>query len=314
MSTYKMFRRTSLLSFAFIVFLFGSGALAQTPSPALTPEQQAANDLFQAKKWTEAAQAYGAIVRTSPQNGRAWYRLGVSLQSLKQYQAAVEAFEKSAEVGQLPNAMYGAAAAYAQLNQPEKAFAWLTKAAGAGYAQVDQLKTDEDFVKLRADVRFAEAVKAFGVNAEPCGGLPHYRDFDFFLGEWNVQGTAGTPPASNSIQLITGKCILFENYVNGPYNGKSFSYYDATTGKWRQTWVDAFGGSATFVGNYSDGVMRFEGESHPLTGPATQIRMTFFNQGPDRLRQLGETTADGGKTWTVTYDLAYTRKKPRPRN
>jgi len=36
--------------------------------------------------------------------------------------------------------------------------------------------------------------------------------------------------------------------------------------------------------------------------------MTFFNQGKDQVRQLGQTSSDNGKTWTVTYDLTYIRK------
>ena len=37
--------------------------------------------------------------------------------------------------------------------------------------------------------------------------------------------------------------------------------------------------------------------------------MSLLNIGPDTVRQLGETSMDGGKTWQVTYDLTYTRKK-----
>ena len=44
-------------------------------------------------------------------------------------------------------------------------------------------------------------------------------------------------------------------------------------------------------------------------GTSNKIRMTFFNQGPTQVRQLGETSTDGGKTWTVSYDLTYVRKK-----
>jgi tetratricopeptide (TPR) repeat protein len=309
MGTNKKFR--TLHSIAALVFLalLPLGAAAQAQPAAPSPAAQAANDLFQAKKWPEAAVAYGQIVKTSPQDGPAWYRLGLSLHSMKKWDLAAAAFERSAEIGQQPGAMYNAGAANAEAGKPDLAFQWLKKAADAGFSQPDRLKNDEDFAALRNDPRFAETLKAFAVNAEPCGLLPRYHDFDFFVGEWDVQGPAGTPPSTNSIQSITGKCILFENYTNGPYSGKSFSYYDAAIGKWRQTWVDAFGGSATFVGEYKDGVMRFEGESHPRTGPASKIRMTLFNQGPDRLRQLGESTNDEGKTWTISYDLTYTRKK-----
>jgi hypothetical protein len=38
--------------------------------------------------------------------------------------------------------------------------------------------------------------------------------------------------------------------------------------------------------------------------------MTFFNQGKDQVRQLGEQSTDGGQTWTVSYDLTYRRRPP----
>ena len=36
--------------------------------------------------------------------------------------------------------------------------------------------------------------------------------------------------------------------------------------------------------------------------------MTFFNQSPNQVRQLGHVSTDGGKTWTVSFDLTYVRK------
>ena len=41
---------------------------------------------------------------------------------------------------------------------------------------------------------------------------------------------------------------------------------------------------------------------------ATKTAKAFFNLGANRVRQLSEATADGGKTWTVNYDLIYTRR------
>ena len=43
-----------------------------------------------------------------------------------------------------------------------------------------------------------------------------------------------------------------------------------------------------------------------------KVRMTFFNQGPNQVRQLGHISTDGGKTWTVTFDLTYVRKNKTP--
>ena len=55
-----------------------------------------------------------------------------------------------------------------------------------------------------------------------------------------------------------------------------------------------------------DGNLFYEADQF---GTANKLRMTFFNQGPNQVRQLGHISTDGGKTWTVTFDLTYVRKK-----
>lgn len=40
-----------------------------------------------------------------------------------------------------------------------------------------------------------------------------------------------------------------------------------------------------------------------------RVRLTFFHESADRVRQFSERlNADG--TWSVNYDLIYTRRKP----
>jgi hypothetical protein len=39
------------------------------------------------------------------------------------------------------------------------------------------------------------------------------------------------------------------------------------------------------------------------------LRLTFFPVSADEVRQLGESSTDGGKTWKTQYDLYYHRKK-----
>ena len=46
----------------------------------------------------------------------------------------------------------------------------------------------------------------------------------------------------------------------------------------------------------------------PGQAKLVKAKMTFFNQGKDQVRQLGEQSADEGKTWTTAYDLTYTRR------
>jgi len=148
-----------------------------------------------------------------------------------------------------------------------------------------------------------------------CANTPEHRQFDFWIGEWEVrnsegQAGAGQAVGTSSIQRIIDSCVVYENYSEGEdFTGKSFNFYDPTLRKWRQTWVDNTARVSEFVGEYKDGAMRFEGESHLPNGAKVLRHMTLFNLGPDRVRQLSEASRDGGKTWRVNYDYTYVRKK-----
>jgi hypothetical protein len=143
----------------------------------------------------------------------------------------------------------------------------------------------------------------------PCPSKAEYRQFDFWLGEWDVTDH-GEKIATSSIQSIVGGCIVFENYTQADsYTGKSFNFYDAALGKWRQTWVDAFGNVSEFSGEFKDGAMRYEGETHRAEGRKVLRKMILTKLDADHVRQYSERSLDGGKTWTVAYDYVYARRK-----
>jgi hypothetical protein len=143
----------------------------------------------------------------------------------------------------------------------------------------------------------------------PCPSKAEYRQFDFWLGEWDVTDH-GEKIATSSIQSIVGGCIVFENYSQGDgYTGKSFNFYDAALGKWRQTWVDAFGNVSEFSGEFRDGAMRYEGETHRAEGRKVLRKMILTKLDADHVRQYSERSLDDGKTWSVAYDYIYVRRK-----
>ncbi|HEV2913357.1 MAG TPA: hypothetical protein VGX92_08580 [Pyrinomonadaceae bacterium] len=141
-----------------------------------------------------------------------------------------------------------------------------------------------------------------------CTVKPEYKQFDFWVGEWDVT-EKDKRVATSSIQSIVGGCIIFENYSEPEgYTGKSFNFFDSTLGKWRQTWVDKLGNVSEFTGEYRDGAMRYEGETHGFNGKRVFRRMIVYNLGPDRVRQYSERSPDG-KTWKLAYDYLYIRRK-----
>jgi tetratricopeptide (TPR) repeat protein len=276
---------------------------------AQSPTMQEAEALFQNQKWPEAVKAFEAITKAAPTRPRPWFRLGSSLYALGKYQEAIPAFQKAVEIGKNPLAMYDLARAYAKVNEKDKAFELLSQALNAGFYRVSQLNDDADLAALRDDARFKEVVALGERLTKPCLAQPEYKRFDFWAGEWEVfQG--GQHAGANSVQRILDSCVLFENWTSdqGP-PGKSFNFYDSTTHKWQQTWVDSTGSVLNLFGEFSDKALRYTGQTLDAKGNKTLHKLTFFNLGPDRVRQLWEQSNDDGKTWTTVWDGLYVRKK-----
>ena len=151
-----------------------------------------------------------------------------------------------------------------------------------------------------------------------CKKNPKYREFDYWVGTWDVvpnNAPAGARVNENIVTLEHGDCIVHEHW-RGAITGESFNLWDASRGAWFQTWVDSTGGMHEYRGGLdANGNMAFTAELAPYPGQATNergrvaTRLTFLKLGPDQVRQLSEQSTDGGKTWQVAYDLIYTRRK-----
>ena len=295
------------LAFAItLAAIVGSGTL-------LAQATNTAEERFRAKDWPGAAAAYEVLVRTEPANGVAWLRLGIARQHMKQYDGALTAYEQAAKHGMEIRAHYNRAAVYSLLGRPDQAFAALDQALAAGFPGVKMLKEDADLAGLRADARFQQALDRADRNGRPCAYAAENRQFDFWLGEWEVD-FGGQPAGSSNVQLLLEGCVLYENWtgVNG-YTGKSFNAYNPEKKKWQQFWVDAMGRITLYEGGLQDGRLVYVGENL-VDGKPTLRRMTFTPLGDGRVRQFGEDSTDGGKTWTVQYDLTYARKSARASN
>ena len=151
----------------------------------------------------------------------------------------------------------------------------------------------------------------------PCVTDEIYRQFDFWIGDWEAFNLKGNKAGDSKISLILDSCIILEEWTSTPvpggfiYTGKSFNTYNATTKQWQQTWVDNVGGNTQYVqGKYEDKKIIFETNPWQYSTDTMAIsRLTFFNIGKDKVRQLGQMSKDKGQTWITQFDLEYRRKK-----
>jgi hypothetical protein len=232
-----------------------------------------------------------------------------------EFRAALAKLEDARKLGTrpVPVALW-TAVVHARLGNRDAAFAELTQAAALGLGALPpQVASDPAIAALKSDPRFAELERALDRNARPCEHDPVYRQFDYWLGTWDVRPNGappGTPPATNAVTRIHNGCVILESWDAPGQTGQSFNIYDRVAGKWHQTWVDSTGGLHEYWGGLVDGNMTYEGDIPAPRGRSGRmhVRLTFFKRPDGTVRQLSERTADGGKTWQVNYDLIYTKR------
>ena len=150
---------------------------------------------------------------------------------------------------------------------------------------------------------------------QPCKEDARFREFDFWVGDWDVRPTGAPavgPASRNLVTIEENGCVVMEHWTGrGGSTGQSFNIFDRSIGKWRQTWVDNIGGQHDYRGNIANGNMVFVGDTPVPNGALGRIptRLTFFHISADSVRQFSEQSLDGGKTWQTAYDLMYVRRK-----
>ena len=149
----------------------------------------------------------------------------------------------------------------------------------------------------------------------PCS-QPEFRQFDFWIGEWEAFGKNGKKAGDSKISLILDSCIILEEWTSVSavqglrYAGKSFNTWNSAAKEWQQTWVDNTGTTTAFThGKYADRKIVFATDPFRFSKDTMAVRrLTFFDLEKNKVRQVGEISKDNGVNWAIEYDLEYRRK------
>jgi hypothetical protein len=140
----------------------------------------------------------------------------------------------------------------------------------------------------------------------PCKSDPVYSKQDFKLGVWDVQLANGKSVGTQTFEKMLDDCVIKETWAgtNGR-KGTSFTYYNAATGYWHQTFVDNQGSSTVGYGKWdTDGKMTFTGRS----SKGYYIRWTTYKVSENEMKGQNERSDDMGETWKPLGEIKYVRK------
>jgi hypothetical protein len=146
-----------------------------------------------------------------------------------------------------------------------------------------------------------------GAAPPPCSAA-EYRQFDFWVGDWNVRTPDGRQVGTNEVTRELGGCIVHEHWAGvGNMKGESLNTWSPTRKLWHQTWVDDRGGFLLLDGTWTGTAMVLSGDRSEPDGRTTRQRITWEPHA-GTVRQVWESSNDAGKTWTTVFDGLYERK------
>lgn len=143
----------------------------------------------------------------------------------------------------------------------------------------------------------------------PACETPEHRQFDYWVGYWDVYRTGtDTLVAHSLIERRYAGCAIRENWMPlRNQGGGSFSIWHPATRQWRQLWVDSSNGWVEFTGGIVNGAMELTG---PWAGSGPNgengiVRMRYDRGENGAVRQHGDVSIDNGRTWAPSFDFTY---------
>ena len=140
----------------------------------------------------------------------------------------------------------------------------------------------------------------------PCSAAEH-RQFDFWVGSWEVTTPDGNVAGTNNIRSILNGCALEESWKGAQGSiGKSFNMYFARDGKWHQTWVDGSGSRLDLAGGLDErGRMVLSGFMPGPDGGEVLHEISWEKRANGTVQQHWRASKDSGQTWQDVFKGLY---------
>lgn len=146
------------------------------------------------------------------------------------------------------------------------------------------------------------------VAQQPCACCtPEHRQFDFWLGKWDVFNPAGKKVGENTITQVQGKCVLLENWVSTG-TGTSYNYYDPTDSTWNQLYLDNQGTILKLKGKFEDNKMILWSDEVKGQNGNYRNRITWQQLPDGHVSQKWDIVALNGTVLSVAFDGVYKKK------
>lgn len=137
-----------------------------------------------------------------------------------------------------------------------------------------------------------------------------YRQFDFWIGEWDVFNPTGEKVGESSITREEAGCLIVEHWRSAKGGqGQSYNFFDPSRGQWRQVWISA-AEPTDYAGNLNaNGEMVLEGDLQQAGGYSGRSRGTWTANADGSVRQRFETYDTASGSWAENFNGLYRKKR-----
>ena len=162
---------------------------------------------------------------------------------------------------------------------------------------------------LASALRAQSSTPVVSPSPPPACTAPAFRQFDFWLGKWNVINPKNNKQSGTSeISRVSEGCAILEQWkaVSGTA-GMSVNYYDPADRKWHQDWVGGDGTILHLRGELVGNAMILSGETK-TSKDTTLNRITWTPLEGGRVKQEWVISSDNGRTWQISFVGVYEKQ------
>lgn len=138
-----------------------------------------------------------------------------------------------------------------------------------------------------------------------------YKQFDFWLGDWDVFNLNGVKIGENKIVSMQDSCLIQENWISAGQTGTSYNFYKQTDSTWNQIYIDNAGTVLELKGMLKDNKMILESQKVKSVKADFYYfnRITWAIDTSGNISQKWDIVDDQGKIVQVAFDGIYKRKR-----
>lgn len=142
----------------------------------------------------------------------------------------------------------------------------------------------------------------------------------YMLGEWNVAiemrmapdapfaPTTGEATVTATLDGCVQQTDFRADVMGMPLKGLELTTFNRQTGQFESIWVDNFSGNIAILrGGFDEGRLVMTGVNN-MMGQEVSMRGTGEKRSESEVYWTMDESYDGGKTWTTSMKMTYTRK------